>query len=248
MNRRRPVEPVLRLTGQATNDPEAQGVIRVTAPGPGNRSGAESTAGSLVLPTTDSPFHVTYRLSLLCTDMARRLPDLGHIDMQRVLVTFAQTRNRHHWGLQAKLVPLRFPLGKRTAIRHGHLYQVQQLFVDDIELYYVLTFYLPRFLQQSFDQKLITILHELYHIGPEFRGDIRRFGQTGSVHAESRRQYDLQMLALARKYLAQKPPVELYHFLRLSFRELQKRYGQVVGISIPRPKLIPVRRKLKARG
>ena len=39
---------------------------------------------------------------------------------------------------------------------------------------YVMTFCLPRFLEQSFDDKFVTIFHELFHIGPSFDGDFRR--------------------------------------------------------------------------
>jgi hypothetical protein len=86
-------------------------------------------------------------------------------------------------------------------------------------------------------------MHELYHIGPDFRGDVRRF-ENGSVHAGSKRRYDQQMLTLAREYLALEPPRTLIDFLRLSFAELEARYGAIVGVRISSPKLIPVSSKI----
>ena len=37
-----------------------------------------------------------------------------------------------------------------------------------------MSFYLPRFCDQSLDEKLSTVMHELWHISPAFDGDIRR--------------------------------------------------------------------------
>src|SRR5690606_10410094 len=102
------------------------------------------------------------------------------------------------------------------------------------------TFYLPRFLDQSFREKFITILHELYHISPRFDGDIRRFGGRYHVHSHSQQDYDGQMEVFAREYLSSGPPEDLYDFLRSDFRELHRRYGGVVGLQVPIPKLIPV--------
>jgi hypothetical protein len=62
------------------------------------------------------------------------------------------------------------------------------------------------------------------------------------VHSHSQDEYDEQMGVYADQYLAQRPPVELYEFLAHDFRSLQERHGPVVGLKVPIPKLIPVRR------
>ncbi len=54
----------------------------------------------------------------------------------------------------------------------GRYYQVQRYFVDGHEMLYVMAFCMPRFLDQSFEDKLITLFHELYHINPRFDGDL----------------------------------------------------------------------------
>jgi hypothetical protein len=48
------------------------------------------------------------------------------------------------------------------------------------------------------------------------------------------------MAALARHYLAGSPDPDLHAFLRLDFAQLLRRHGRVVGVAIPRPKLVPV--------
>jgi hypothetical protein len=178
----------------------------------------------------------------LCIDVCHRLDEFRHIDMARVAVTFAQARRRVSYGLQAKLTPMRFEEGKLVAPREdGRLWTVQRLFdIHQREMLYILTFYLPRFLDQSFSEKMTTVFHELYHINPQFNGDIRRLDGRYHVHSHSQKEYDEEMARLAKRYLAQKPPVEIYGFLRKTFRGLKRHHGEVVGLQIPIPKLLPL--------
>jgi hypothetical protein len=117
---------------------------------------------------------------------------------------------------------------------------VQRYFVGECEMLYLVTFCLPRFLNQSFDDKFVTLFHELYHISPAFDGDLRRHRGRYSVHSHSKREYDALMGQLAREYLANGADAKLHAFLRLNFQQLQQRHGNVVGVMVPRPKLIPV--------
>jgi predicted metallopeptidase len=192
------------------------------------------------MPAGGGPFDFTQAIHRLCDDITCRLDEFLHIDMSRVAVTFAQARRRVLHGLQAKLTPMRFEGGALTSRRRGRTWTVQRLYQHDCEMLYILTFYLPRFLDQSFKEKMITILHELYHISPRFDGDIRRMHGRYHVHSHSQREYDLQMEILAQQYLAMNPPAELHDFLNHSFRTLHRHYGGVVGLQVPVPKLIPV--------
>ena len=105
---------------------------------------------------------------------------------------------------------------------------------------YLLSFYMPRFQNQAFGEKLVTILHELWHISPEFNGDLRRFPGRCYAHSQSERQYDKAMAELAAKWLLRHPPQEMLGFLRLSYRQLARRTGHVYGVKIPAPKLVPL--------
>ena len=185
-------------------------------------------------------FDFTAQMRALCADVAARCEALRHIRMPRVLVTFTPSRNRSRYGLQARVTPLRFRDGELTR-RHGATdYQVQRFFVDGCEMLYVLTFCLPRFLDQPFGEKLVTVFHELYHIGPAFDGDLRRHPGRYAVHSHSKDRYDARMAELVRDYLADHPQPELFHFLRSSYRALWEQYGGVTGVVVPRPKLLPV--------
>jgi hypothetical protein len=138
------------------------------------------------------------------------------------------------------VTPLRFRNGLLTR-RHGSTeYQVQRFFVDDQEMLYLLTFCLPRFLDQSFHEKLITVFHELYHISPAFDGDLRRHPGRYEVHSHSKVIYDSHMAELVKDYLADHPNPEVFAFLHNNYRDLWERHGGIQGTVVPRPKLLPV--------
>ena len=191
---------------------------------------------------TPRPFDFSTAMRKLCDDVAGRCETLRHIHMPRVLVSFTPCRNRSRYGLQARVTPLRFRDGALVR-RHGPVeYQVQRFFVDDREMLYVLTFCLPRFFDQSFDEKLITVFHELYHVSPAFNGDLRRHPGRYAVHSRSKEHYDSQMAVLVKEYVADHPDPSVFDFLRTSYRELWDRHGGIVGVVVPRPKLLPVGR------
>jgi predicted metallopeptidase len=172
----------------------------------------------------------------LCGDIATRCPALRHIDPARLLVGITQARNGRLHGLQARVTPLRFRHGGLLRRRHGVEYRVQRYFVNGREMLYLITFCLPRFLDQDFDQKLITIFHELYHISPAFDGDLRRFPGKNYAHGVSREHYHAAMKKLAARYLSDGPRAHDHEFLRVPFPELMQRHGGIIYTSIPRPR------------
>lgn len=179
-------------------------------------------------------------MRLLCDDVTERMEPFQHIDMDRVAVCFAQARSNAAHGLQAKLTPMRFESGSLETTRHGRRWTVQRLFHGKREMLYILTFYLPRFQNQTFREKLITVFHELYHISPQFDGDIRRLPGHYHVHSHSQDEYDRQMGVFVDEYLSHRPPNEHYDFLRNKFDVLRRRHGGVIGLQVPIPKLIPI--------
>lgn len=190
--------------------------------------------------TPDAPFDFCRRMRDLCEDIAGRSDELRHVDVSRLLIAVTQARSGRAHGLQARVTPLRFRDGALTRRRKGVVYQVQRYFVGSREMLYLVTFCLPRFLELDFDEKLVTLFHELYHISPAFDGDLRRHGGRYSVHSRSQRLYDQQMAGLAREYLSRAGDPNRLAFLRLNFAQLQHRHGSVVGVMVPRPKLLPV--------
>jgi hypothetical protein len=189
----------------------------------------------------EAPFDFTWHIRRLCVDMAGRLPDLAHIDMGRVAVTFCQTRKAVPHGMFASLTPLRFAGGSETTIRRGRPHRIERVCdAGGREMLYILSFYLPRFQNLDFREKLITVVHELWHISPDFSGDIRRHEGRYHAHTHSQAEYDEDMGRLADRWLSLRPPEETWVFLRDNFRQLAGRYGGIVGMRIRRPRILPV--------
>jgi len=188
----------------------------------------------------DTPFDFCGHMRRLAADIVSRCALLGHIDVCQVLLGVTSARNNRVHGLQARVTPLRFPHGELTRLRHGATYQVQRYFHGQHEFLYLMTFCLPRFLDQDFSDKLITLFHELYHIHPSCNGDLRRHQGRYAIHSRSQHHYDRHMADLARAYLADHPDPALHGFLRLNFAQLQDRHGAVAGAAVPRPKIIPI--------
>jgi predicted metallopeptidase len=186
------------------------------------------------------PLDFSAHVRRLCADIAFRCAELAHVATSRILFAFTQARNGRTHGLQARVTPLRFRGGQLVRRHRGINYQVQRLFVGDEEILYLMTFCLPRFFNQGFDDKLVTLFHELFHIGPQCDGDLRRHAGRYAVHSHSQRRYDERMAGLARAYLNTKPDPGLHAFLRLNFAQLRQRHGSVVGVIVPRPKLVPL--------
>jgi len=190
--------------------------------------------------TSAEPFDFSRAMTALCADVLARTPDLGHVDLSRTLVTITTARNGRRHGLQARVTPLRFLGGALTTVHRGRAYQVQRVFVERREILYLVTFVLPRFLNRDFDDKLVTVFHELYHISPEFDGDLRRHAGRYCAHTGSQKKYDAHMAKLANAYLRDGANAACYAFLRYSFAQLCRRHGAVTGLHLPRPKLVPV--------
>jgi len=185
-------------------------------------------------------FDFTQAMRLLCEDVTAHVPEFRHIRLDEVAVTFAQARRRVPHGLQAKLTPMRFEGGTLFTRRSGRTWTLERLFDGEREMLYILTFYLPRFLDHSFREKMITVVHELYHVSPAFNGDIRRMEGRYHVHSHSQQEYDREMGHLVDQYLKRTPSTARADFLKLNFRGLCARFGSVMGKRVAAPKLIEI--------
>ncbi len=186
-------------------------------------------------------FDFTAAMRLLCEDVVTRLPELVHIDLRRVAISLCKTRQSGSHGIYASLTPLRFESGATQKKLRGRPYGVQRVCDESGEEFlYILSFYVPRFLETSLEEKLTTVLHELWHISQDFNGDLRRFEGRYYANGSSQQDYDAKMAKLAQRWLALDPPQHLYSFLEPSFEELTAEHGRLTGEHWPAPRLIPL--------
>ena len=188
--------------------------------------------------------NLTAELERLIADIAGKVEEFSHIDPQRILVCVSSTRGGGVHGTYAKIHPLCFENGTRCkTISRGvrrHTYEMPTISHRGVEMLYVVYFLIPRFLNLPFREKLITLFHELYHISPEFNGDIRRFTGKNYAHGSSTRRYNAQMDKLVGIYLGQHGDCSLAAFLEGNMEEIRVRYKTIVGrkLAAPRIKLV----------
>jgi Putative phage metallopeptidase len=149
-------------------------------------------------------FDLSARLDALCRDLCATLPQLAHIDPDRLLFTLVRSRAEGLHGTYARIVPLRFAGGAsewtRRRGRMQETFRMPTLVHGGRDIYYVISLLIPRFLRLSLEQKLTTVVHELYHISPACDGDIRRFAGRNYAHGRSRAAYNRTIAELLGLY------------------------------------------------
>jgi predicted metallopeptidase len=185
--------------------------------------------------------NLTLEIERLIADIVRRMEEFGHIDPDRVMVCIATTRGGGVHGTYAKIHPLRFEAGSRTTLvrrRRGTTrYEIPPVIRGGVEMLYIIYFLVPRFLNLPLREKLVTIIHELYHISPEFNGDIRRFPGKNFAHGSSRKRYNALMAEFATRYLDETENRVGIEFLEGDMAAMRARHGAIVGRKMAAPRL-----------
>ncbi|HEY3418532.1 MAG TPA: putative metallopeptidase [Armatimonadota bacterium] len=174
------------------------------------------------------------QLERIIDDLCARVPEFSHINPRRVLVCLTRSRKRTPGGTFAKLVPMRFSDGSLWKTLHGHCYAFPQIPTAEGEVLYLIYIYIPRFFEQPFERRVLTLIHELYHIAPDFDGTIRRFGTRS--HGGSRAKFNDNLQPLVDGYLALNPPEELLTILRHDLKTLSREatlFGRQMGLPKP---------------
>jgi hypothetical protein len=185
--------------------------------------------------------NLTRSIERLISDIVIRVQELRHIDPHKVLFCVATTRGGGVHGMYAKIHPLRFAGGSSTMeTRRGKrkvTYVMPAVSHRGQDILYVVYFLVPRFLNLPLREKLITIFHELYHISPEFNGDIRRFPGKNYAHGSSRKRYNELMARLVDEYLQSLEDDGLTGFLDGDMAAIRVRHKAIVGRKLATPRI-----------
>lgn len=134
-------------------------------------------------------------------DLAVRSPEFAHLVPAKVLVVAGEARR----GSRGSVKPLAFARGK-SRDRSGARKPVVR--VDGRRMLYCVTLR-PLFFRDSRpEQRLETLLHELYHLSPAFDGTldpVRRHARMGGT-------FSRRFRPVVRRYLRQCPPEVLAPF------------------------------------
>lgn len=177
--------------------------------------------------------------SVIC-DVCSLTPQLRNIRASRILVSSSHTKIKGKSGVWAGVVPLRFENGKRVKFEKRNRYQQKHTITippikrgprhnidrGDFFLYY-LYLSVPRFFNLTLEEKLQTIIHELYHVHPNFNGDLRRFEGRYYIHGPSIKSFDQTIDAFCQTYLTKTTNRPILKRLALNHTELLNTYDRV---------------------
>lgn len=139
---------------------------------------------------------MTLAVKRLIRDVAKRLPEFEHVRPSRILVVAGEARR----ASRATIRPAHF---KETRDRTRTGGQKKPLIrIRGRKILYVITLRPLWFVGSTPEQRLTTVLHELYHVSAKFDGTLHR-GRRHSVLP--RPAYDRQMRKIRDRYLAEVP-------------------------------------------
>ena len=185
-------------------------------------------------------YDLSAHLAALAADFCRRLPALAQIDPQRVLFAISRSRADGTHGTYARIAPLRFAAGApeitRRRGRFLETFRMPALVHEGREILYVIYIMVPRFLRLSPEEKLTTVLHELFHVSTSCDGDIRRFAGRNFAHGSSRQAYNRQIKRLLEQYLATATEAVCPELLQLTEEGWHLGTFRLTGLSVPLPR------------
>lgn len=176
-------------------------------------------------------------LSEIIREISLFSPKFAHIDTTRLLVSAAFNRTETGGYSYGKVVPLRFENGQTEKLYKGRLFRMPNVTREDISQLYIVYFYAPHFFNLPAGEKLKVIFHELYHISPEFNGDIRRMGKKKFAHGHSVENFNSHFEEDVKRFHAYIADTQALDFLSFSVNDFLKKFKQVTyfKIKVPRP-------------
>ena len=146
---------------------------------------------------------MTLAVKRLIRDMAARIPELAHVKPSRILVVAGEARR----ASRATIRPAHF---RETRGRRGGGGRRKPLIrVAGRKILYVITLRPLWFRDATPEQRVSTILHELWHASERFDGTLHR----GRVHSRlPRARYEWRIRAMRDRYLTRAPEEVLAPF------------------------------------
>jgi len=172
-------------------------------------------------------------VNLIIRDITERVPELAHIQPDRVAVVASARSSGHAYGNLATCCGLRcdeqptFSIWTRprscriVAVSRWFSYRMPRVMLDGRERIYLIMLRLPRLLLHN---PLPILVHELYHVGERFDRSMRpvRHGAP----------FDREVQRLVRRWL-DSCPSELTRLAQMRLPELERRFGAVLAHALP---------------
>lgn len=157
-------------------------------------------------------------------DMIKSTDEFKSFDSSKILVCCASNRKDYKGATYGKLLPLRFKDGSEIIKHNGKFYTIPKVKFNNTELLYIIYLYIPKFFNLSARDKINVMFHELYHINPDFNGDIRRMGEFKSAHGHSRKSFEEKYIEYSDNFYKTVQNASYYNFLLMSSEEIRTQY------------------------
>ena len=181
--------------------------------------------------------NITDVFTLIIRDMIERTEEFRLFDINRILVCCSTNRNTSRGGIYGKLVPLKFENGSEIIKHKSYYYSIPRLTVNNIDILYVIYFYIPKFLDLPAEKKIDVMFHERYHINPDFNGDIRRMGKFKKAHGHSRKSFDEKYKEYAESFYSYIKNTPFIKFLEMDTKTLKNEFPELSyrRMKVPKP-------------
>jgi predicted metallopeptidase len=143
--------------------------------------------------------NLNHALNALIRDAARNMPEFAHIKPSRILVVAGEARR----ASRGTIKPLAFAGGKSTDRATGRRKPIVR--VNGKRMLYSITLRPLFFRDSSPQQRVETVLHELFHISAAFDGTLER----GRRHERMGQNFAKSLRPIVKKYLGRCPPAVL---------------------------------------
>jgi predicted metallopeptidase len=139
---------------------------------------------------------MTLAVKRLVRDVAARVPELAHVRASRLLVVAGEARR----ASRATIRPAHFGSTRRRSGEGGRRKPVIR--VKGRKILYVITLRPLWFVASAPEERVATILHELYHASARFDGTLHRGRRHSKLGLAA---YNRRVRTLTRRYLAAAP-------------------------------------------
>lgn len=164
-------------------------------------------------------------LSLVCESIA----EFRHYDLATIAVSISPSKGDTKFGVWAYVVPLRHIGGKahRRGLHRGlpglFSYENPAITQRHPKALYLMTFLVPKFFRLSPRERLETLVHELYHLHPTLRGDLRRFSPPHIYHGPTPAQFKRKVKDLSEEAMKNFPEILAHPLLAGEIPEEKQR-------------------------
>ena len=168
--------------------------------------------------------NLTDVLALIIHDIVKSTDEFKSFDINKILVCCASNRRDSKGAIYGKLQPLRFKDGSEIIKHNKGYYAIPKVVLNNIEISYILYLYIPKFFDLPARDKINVLFHELYHISPEFNGDIRRMSNFKSAHGHSKKSFEDKYIIYASDYFNKINETPFYNFLQMNLEDIKRQF------------------------